>query len=58
MGITVVCNLHFLSLVRAYATRVVALKAGKIVFEGKPEDITEDWFRAIYGEDAKEVTIT
>lgn len=51
-GITVIANLHFISLVRQYATRVVALKDGRLVFEGKPEDITEEWFKKIYGEGA------
>ncbi|MBE8162761.1 MAG: phosphonate ABC transporter ATP-binding protein [Bdellovibrionaceae bacterium] len=54
---TVICNLHFLSLVRKYATRVIALKAGKLVFEGSPLDIDEAWFKKIYGEQAKEVGI-
>ena len=57
LGITVVCNLHFLSLVRQYATRVIALKAGEIVFEGNPQDITEEWFQKIYGEGAREVHV-
>lgn len=57
LGITVICNLHFLSLVRQYATRVIALKAGEIVFEGSPADISESWFEKIYGEGAKEVHI-
>jgi phosphonate transport system ATP-binding protein len=56
-GITVICNLHFLSLARRYATRVIALKAGQIVFDGLPADIDEERFRAIYGEDAVEVEI-
>jgi phosphonate transport system ATP-binding protein len=56
-GITVLCNLHFLSLARRYATRVVALKAGEIVFDGLPADIDETRFREIYGEDAVEVEI-
>jgi phosphonate transport system ATP-binding protein len=56
-GVTVVCNLHFLSLVREYATHVVALRGGEKVFEGKPLDITPQWFRDIYGEQAKEVEI-
>jgi phosphonate transport system ATP-binding protein len=56
-GITVLCNLHFLSLARRYASRVVALKAGQIVFDGAPTAITPDWFRQIYGEDAVEVEI-
>jgi phosphonate transport system ATP-binding protein len=57
MGTTVICNLHFLSLVRRYATRVIALKAGQIVFTGTPDQITDEWFRTIYGEDAMEVEI-
>lgn len=57
LGITIICNLHFLSLVRQYATRVIALKGGEIVYEGSPQDITDDWFQKIYGEGAKEVHI-
>lgn len=57
MGVTVICNLHFLSLVRQYATRVIALKAGEIVFEGTPEGIDQAWFEKIYGDDAKEVRV-
>lgn len=57
LGITVICNLHFLSLVRQYATRVIALKAGQIVYEGSPNDITDEWFEKIYGQGAKEVHI-
>jgi phosphonate transport system ATP-binding protein len=56
-GITVLCNLHFLSLARRYATRVIALKAGRIVFDGPPSDIDRDRFRQIYGEEAVEVEI-
>ncbi len=57
LGVTVVCNLHFLSLVRQYAHRVVALKGGKKIYDGKPLEINEEWFKTIYGEDAVEVTI-
>lgn len=57
LGTTVICNLHFLSLVRRYASRVIALKAGEIIYEGLPSDIDETWFRTIYGEEAEEVEI-
>jgi phosphonate transport system ATP-binding protein len=57
LGVTIVCNLHFLSLVRQYATRVVALKGGELVFEGSPHAIDKAWFARIYGEDAVEVEI-
>lgn len=56
-GITVLCSLHFLSLARAYADRVIALKGGVVQFDGLPIDINEDRFREIYGEDAVEVQI-
>jgi len=56
-GVTVICNLHFLSLVRQYATRVIALKGGELIYNGLPSNIDETWFRQIYGEDAMEVTI-
>jgi phosphonate transport system ATP-binding protein len=56
-GITVVCSLHFLSLARRYGTRVIALKDGKIAFDGKPDAIDEKRFKEIYGEDAEEVEI-
>lgn len=57
LGKTIICNLHFLSLVRQYSTRVVALKDGAIVFRGRPDEIDENWFKQIYGEEAKSVEI-
>jgi phosphonate transport system ATP-binding protein len=57
LGITIICNLHFLSLVRQYATRVIALKGGELMYEGDPKNIDEAWFERIYGAGAKEVHI-
>jgi len=60
-GITVICNLHFLSLARRYADRVIAMRndgqGGHIVFDGPAQAIDEAKFREIYGEDAVEVEI-
>ena len=56
-GITVLCSLHFLSLARTYADRVIALKDGVLEFDGSPQDIDNDRFKMIYGEDAVEVEI-
>jgi phosphonate transport system ATP-binding protein len=55
--LTILCSLHFLSLARAYAHRVIALKDGKLAFDGLPRDIDEARFREIYGEEAIEVEI-
>ncbi|MBO9367409.1 MAG: phosphonate ABC transporter ATP-binding protein [Chloroflexi bacterium] len=54
-GVTVICSLHFLDLVHRYATRVIALKQGVKVFEGKPQEIDRQRFKEIYGEEAQEV---
>jgi phosphonate transport system ATP-binding protein len=56
-GLTVLCNLHVLSLARRYATRVIALKGGELVFDGLPDEIDEHRFKAIYGQDAEELEI-
>ena len=39
-GITVLCSLHFLDLVHRYATRVIGLKDGELVFDGLPSELT------------------
>ena len=56
-GITVLCSLHFLSLARRYATRIIALRSGQLAFDGRPHEIDEDRFKAIYGEEAVEVEV-
>jgi phosphonate transport system ATP-binding protein len=56
-GVTIICSLHFLSLARAYADRIIALKDGRIVFDGLPEEIDDRRFREIYGEEAEQVDI-
>jgi len=56
-GMTILCSLHFLSLAREYGTRIIALKAGRLMFDGRPADIDERRFKEIYGEDAVEVEI-
>jgi phosphonate transport system ATP-binding protein len=56
-GITILCSLHFLSLAREYADRIIALKAGRMEFDGLPAEIDDRRFRDIYGEDAIRVEI-
>ena len=56
-GITVLCSLHFLDLVHRYATRAIALKDGQLVFEGLPKQIDNAQFKAIYGQDAEQVSV-
>ena len=53
--VTVLCSLHFLDLVHAYADRAIALNEGKLVFEGPPGAIDDVKFKEIYGKDAERV---
>jgi phosphonate transport system ATP-binding protein len=55
---TILCSLHYLDLVQRYATRVIGLRAGEIVYRGSREEIramTDDEFKEIYGEEAVRV---
>ena len=54
-GITIMCSLHFLDLVHRYAKRVLALKDGRVLFDGPPRDIDHARFKEIYGEEAEDV---
>ncbi|HEY86372.1 MAG TPA: phosphonate ABC transporter ATP-binding protein [Chloroflexi bacterium] len=54
-NITVICSLHFLDLVQRYADRAVALKDGKVVFDGHPSEIDDKRFEEIYGEEAQRI---
>jgi len=50
-GITIITNLHTLDTARAYCERIVGMAAGKVVFDGTPDELTTDVARAIYGAD-------
>ena len=56
--VTVVCTLHFLDLARRYGSRIVALKDGRLIFDGRPDEIDRQRFKEVYGEDAVEVGVS
>lgn len=49
LGITTIVNLHFIDLARAYATRIIGLRAGEVVFDGPVSEATDEVFASIYG---------
>ena len=58
--ITILCSLHYLDLVQQYATRVIGLRDGQIVYRGTREDIramTDEEFKEIYGQEAVRVGV-
>ncbi|MGH3993429.1 MAG: ABC transporter ATP-binding protein, partial [Pseudonocardiaceae bacterium] len=56
-GRTVVMVLHDLNLAARYASRLIAMRAGRIVAQGTPADVlTEDMLREVFELDAQVVT--
>ncbi len=47
-GITVVCNLHQVEYAREFGQRIIGVAAGRIVFEGRPDELTEAALHLIY----------
>lgn len=47
--ITIVANMHHVDLAVKYATRIIGIKQGQIVFDGKPEEVTDEVLLKIYG---------
>jgi phosphonate transport system ATP-binding protein len=53
-GITVLTNLHTLDTARTYCRRIIGMSAGRIVFDGAPEALTDQTLRQIYGQTSPE----
>ena len=45
-GITVITNLHTLDTARTYCDRIIGMAAGRVVFDGPPEELTDVGRRA------------
>ncbi len=50
-GITVITNLHTLDTARSYCERIVGMAGGRVVFDGKPSELTTEAVKEIYGTD-------
>ena len=48
-GITVLCAIHHLELAKRYADRIVAMRQGRVVYDGAPADLDDTAYRRIYG---------
>jgi phosphonate transport system ATP-binding protein len=48
-GATVICSLHQIELARTVADRIVALRAGRVVFDGAPSEFSADRAQQVYG---------
>lgn len=48
LNITCIVNLHQVDFAKKYATRIIGVKHGKIVYDGKPENLSEEVIADIY----------
>lgn len=54
LDITTIVNLHSVNLAREYATRIIGLRDGEVVFDGPVEEATDERFMQIYGRSLQE----
>jgi len=48
LGITVVCNLHQIDYAREFGERIVGVSAGRVVFDGGPDALSDEVLHRIY----------
>ena len=53
LGITTIVNLHFLDLAKEFGERLIGLRDGELVYDGKIADVSDEDFQNIYGRDIK-----
>ena len=56
-GMTLVVSLHNVAMARQYCARIVALRAGKVVFDGPPAQLTDTDLRDLYGSHSDELLL-
>ena len=49
--LTVIVNIHDVALARLFVPRIVGLRSGELVFDGGPNDLTDDRLTEIYGQE-------
>lgn len=56
-GIACLCNLHQVEMARKYATRIIGIHKGTKVFDGTPEELTDEIIAQIYARDPGEFAL-
>lgn len=57
-GIACLCNLHQVEIAKKYATRIIGIHKGSKVFDGSPEELTDDMIQLIYNQSHAKVKET
>jgi phosphonate transport system ATP-binding protein len=56
-NLAAIINIHDVALAQMFVQRVIGLRAGEVVYDGNPEDMTPEVLTDIYGEEDWEATI-
>jgi phosphonate transport system ATP-binding protein len=54
-GMTLVVSLHNVAMARRYCDRIIALRAGQLVFDGSPMELDDSRLRHLYGTSTEEL---
>ena len=52
---TLIVSLHHVALARRYCDRVIALREGRLIFDGPTSALTPEFLRKLYGSAAEEL---
>ena len=50
-GLPAIINIHDVVLAQAFTQRIIGLRAGEVVFDGEPAQLTDKVLTTIYGEE-------
>ena len=50
MGLSIVCNLHSIELTKKFASRVIALKSGRVLFDVPVDQFKDEMVTEVYGD--------
>lgn len=56
-GITVLVNLHQVDVALRYASRIIGVKQGMVVYDGAPDQLSTEQIHHIYGSEAGELIL-
>jgi phosphonate transport system ATP-binding protein len=48
-GLPAIVNIHDVPLAQQFVARIIGLRAGRVVFDGRPDQLTHEVLTAIYG---------
>jgi phosphonate transport system ATP-binding protein len=54
LGVTILSNLHHIDVAKRYCTRILGINRGSIVFDGRPDELSDEIIEQIYAGEKRE----